>query len=491
MAGIGIKLNRIFEKNTLTADLYGFAYSAVVTIAPMFLVIGNIVLMGQVLGFSKVGYVPRELFACTVLYIFIFALLSASPFNAVLSRYMSDVIYEERYQDILPCYYTGLAMNLALSCLIGIPFCIHEYVVGGVALYYVCTGFFGYISLVLVFYTMLYLSICKDYKKISFYFFVGMLAAFLLSVLFARVLGMDVPYSMLLALSIGFFLIACLEFAKVRSYFRENSNQYRRVLQYFVKYWELVVTNFLYTLGLYIHNFVFWATDMRMVVVKSFVCAQPYDMATCLAMFTNISASIIFIARVEMHFHERYKAYSEAVIGGRGSDIRITKKRMFSQLVSELMNLVRVQFIITVVIFLICIIVLPQYDFSGLTMRIYPCLAAGYFILFIMYSEILFLYYFNDLKGALLTSVSFCLITGIGTILATHLSDIWYGLGVVLGSYAGLTSAYFRLRWVERNLDAHIFCRGTLLKRGRGAKPSGKVFDRYEEQRKAKTEVEV
>ncbi len=484
MAGIGIKLNRIFEKNTILTSLYGFGYSTVVTIAPMFVVIGNILLMGLVLGLSKVGYVPRELFACTVLYIFIFSLLSASPFNAVLSRYLSDVIYDERYQDIMPCYYVGLLLNLAFSCLIGIPFCIREYIVGEVPLYYVFTGFCGYISLVLVFYSMLYLSICKDYKKISFYFFLGMLMAFLLSLLFVYVFHMEVTYSMLLALTIGFFLTASLEFAKINSYFTENSNRYKTVLKYFGSFWELVLTNFFYTLGLYIHNFVFWTTDMRMVVAKSFVCAQPYDMATCLAMFTNISATIIFISRIEMHFHDRYKSYSESVIGGRGSDIRISKERMFNQMSDEIMNMVRIQFIITVMVFLLCVIFLPQYGFSGLTMRIYPCLAAGYFILFIMYSEILFLYYFNDLKGALMTSFVFCLTTLIVSILATNLPDIWYGIGVIAGSFAGWTAAYIRLHWVSKHLDTHIFCRGSLLKKGYGEKPSSKVYDVYEEMEK-------
>ena len=52
-----------------------------------------------------------------------------------------------------------------------------------------------------------------------------------------------------------------------------------------------------------------------MTVAKSFVCNQSYDMASCLAMFTNLSATVIFITRVEMHFHEKYKRYSEAVIG--------------------------------------------------------------------------------------------------------------------------------------------------------------------------------
>ena len=123
MAGIGVKLNSIFEKNSIAANLVGFAYSTVVTVAPMFVVILNILLMGKVLGFNKVGYLNRELFSCTILYMFIFSLMTVSPFNAVLSKYMSDVIYEERYQDILPCYYLGLVLNLSLSCLLGIPFC--------------------------------------------------------------------------------------------------------------------------------------------------------------------------------------------------------------------------------------------------------------------------------------------------------------------------------------------------------------------------------
>ena len=130
MAGIGVRLNRIFEKNTITTNLIGFSYSTVVTIAPMMVVILNLILMEELLEFSSVGYATRELFSCTILYIFIFALLTASPFNAVLSRYMSDVIYEERYQDILPCYHIGMLLNIGLSCLLGIPFCLWEHFVG-------------------------------------------------------------------------------------------------------------------------------------------------------------------------------------------------------------------------------------------------------------------------------------------------------------------------------------------------------------------------
>ena len=104
MAGIGVRLKRIYEKQTLVAHLVGFAYSIMVTIAPMLVVIGTVMLMSIVLGYDQVGYARRGLFAGTILYIFIFSLLTAAPFNAVLSRYMSDVIYEEKYENILPWY---------------------------------------------------------------------------------------------------------------------------------------------------------------------------------------------------------------------------------------------------------------------------------------------------------------------------------------------------------------------------------------------------
>ena len=115
-------------------------------------------------------------------------------------------------------------------------------------------------------------------------------------------------------------------------------------------------------------------------------------------------------------------------------------------------------------------------------MKIYPSLAIGYFILFLMYSAIIFLYYFNDMKGAVWTSVVFCLVTFVGSIISTHLSAIWYGMGVVAGSFAGWTMAYFRLRWVEKNMDMHIFCSGTLIPSGKGKKPSAKAYDRKQKQ---------
>ena len=43
------------------------------------------------------------------------------------------------------------------------------------------------------------------------------------------------------------------------------------------------------------------------------------------------------------------------------------------------------------------------------------------FILFLMYSEIIFLYYFEDLQGALVTALSFCGVTFLASLIAVDL----------------------------------------------------------------------
>lgn len=479
MAGIGVKLNRIYSKKTMLTSLVGIGYSAIITVVPMFLVILAVMLMEPLLGVSKLSYATRELYSCTVLYIFIFGLLTSAPFSAVLSRYLSDVIYEETYQDILPCYYVGLILNIVFSALIGIPFCVWEYVVGGVDLGFVFAGYCGYAALVIVFYSMMYLSICKSFAKIAWFFMVGMVSTILSSLLFVYTLKMDITLSMLVAIDAGFVLIASLELAQIKSYFRYNSKKYKEVLGYFKKYWQLVITNFLYMSGIYIHNFVFWLSDLRMVVSDSFVCVPVYDMATCLGMLTNVSASIIFISRVEMRFNRVYKGYSEAVIGGRGMDIDSAKKRMFRQLSSELVHLARDQFAISILVFFLFITFLPRFGFGGLSLQIYPCLAVGYYIWFLMNAAIIFQYYYSDLNGALMSSVSFCIATLLTSFMVMRLSPTWYGLGLVVGALVGWTVAYFRLRFIEKSLDVHIFCNGTIMKKGRGECLDNKVFDRY------------
>jgi len=482
MAGIGVQLNRIFNKNTVATSLYGIGFSFTYTIAPMLTIIVCLLAMYEVLGFDTVGFVERELFSCSVLYIFIFSMLTSSPFNSVLSKYQTDKIYEQKFDDIRPCIIVGTISNLTFSSIIAIPFCIRGILVGGIEIYYMFTVYIGYLGFSLTLSTMIYNSILKQYKKLCLYFLSSMGLTFILSLLFRYIFKFSITYSMLLALTIGFIMLASLELANVLKFFPTNSRNYRGVLYYYRIYWKLIASNFLYTLGLFAHNFVFWTQPWHLVVLDTYVCNQPYDMASFIAMLTSISAGIFFISKVEMHFHEKYKNYMEAIIGGKLDTIEKTQRRMFQVLSTQLLSLAHFQFIISIIVFLIAIIILPAIGFSGLVMEIYPLLAVGYYVTFLMYSELLFLYYFNDLTGAMINGIIFALFSVCGSIVSAKFNSAWYGAGFTVAGFLSFTYSYFRLRWIEKNIDIHVFCRGTVIVRVKEKMPRQDVYNIYDNQ---------
>lgn len=463
MASIGKTIQKSFEKKTISSTLFGIFVSTLTTVAPMFLIMGGIVILYRVLNYNSIVYSERLLFTCSILYIFIFGLLCTAPYNTVLSRYITDRIFEERYDAVLPCFYGGLFVNLLTCCVVGIPFYLYSWLVGQIDPLYTFTCFIAFIALSITFYAMLYLSITKDYNKISLFFLIGVITMVASALIAVKLIHTSIIYGMLFAIACGFLMIAICEFAYIKGYFHQSDESYFEFMTYLKKHWQLGVTNLLYFVALYAHNFVFWSVPDRLVVKNTYICYPPYDMATCIAMFTNISASVILITQIELHFHERYKAYSEAVIGGRLCDIEKAKNRMFSLLSYQLTDVVRNQFTISVILYLLCVVFLPQFGFAGQVMEIYPCLAAGYFVIFLLYSCIIFLFYFNDKTGALLTTFSFLVVTTVVSIFAKELPSIWYGIGTFAGAFTGWIIAYHRLRWVERNLDEHIFCQGSLI----------------------------
>ncbi len=478
MAGIGIQLNKVFKKRTITSSVVGVGMSIVYTIAPMLLIMLSLLIMYRILGFDTVGYAERELFSCSVLYIFIFSLLSSTAFNSTLSKYIADRTFERNFADIRPCLIIGIVLKLTISTVIAVPFYLWEIFIGKVPVYYVMTTYMGFLGLSLVFAVMLYGVVIKQFKQISGIFLAGSAVMVLFSALFRYVFNMSITYSMLLAMTIGFYVISFSELFLVMRRFPENSHRYRDVFTYLKYYWRLVVSDFFYTFGLFCHNFVFWGASGRLEIVNTYVCHQPYDMATCLAMFTNISATVLFVSKVEMHFFERYSDFNSAVAGGSFSMIEKAKKRMFSSLSQQLKGLAFTQFAISVIIFFIAEIALPYMGFSGTTMDIYPLMSVGYFISFLMYSNLLFLQYFTDYTGAALTGIIYTSVGMVGAYFSQFLSAEWFGLGYTVGALCAYMFSYLRLSKMEKNIYTHVFCAGHILDTVQEDKPDSEVYNK-------------
>ncbi len=463
MAGIGFELKKLFKKNSIFSVTAGAGYSALITVGPTAIVMVTLIVLYMLLGISDVTFKQRELLSTTILYVFIFSSILTAGFNSVFSRYIADKFFEEEFEGILPSYYIGLAILGVISTIIALPFCYRLYTVGNVDIYFLISSYFLWISSIFLYFSMTYLHATKDYRRIALSFLLGMLISIGLALLFHS-LQIDVTHSILYALTIGFFIIASLVASFIHKYFEASDYGKSEVISYIFHYKEIFITNFLYFLGLYIHNFVFWSTDGRTLVAETMISMQPYDMATCLALFTNISTLMIFIVMAETDFHDAYKNYMEAVIGSTYDEIYMNKKKMFRIMKEQIIHVFALQTVITAIIFIVFMIFLPQFGFSGLTMTIYPALAAGYLAIFLTYCLIIYLFYYNDNKGAMLVSIVFCAAILIGSLWSSTLTVNLYGFGAFLGSLIGWSFGYFRLRYLEKNFEKHIFMKQKFLK---------------------------
>lgn len=462
MAGIGFELKKIYRKDGISRALMGAGYSTLVTIGPTLVIIGVITVLSLVLGVSRVPFAERELLSTTILWVFIFSVTMTAPFNSLFSRYLADKFYQEEFDDILPSFYVGVTIVGVVSLIMALPVMWSLYYRGHVDLPFILAAYVLWASAVLIFFTNTYLQATKDYKIIALFFFIGMAVAGILALVLWYFGISDTIHSMIYGLAVGFFVIAFTQFSYVRRYFRGRGGRYSDCLGYFRLHFPIFATNLFYTLGLYVHNFVFWTTPSRMVVAETYVCNQPYDMATCLAMFTNVSTMVLFTVIAETRFHDAYQNYMQAIIGASYSQIQLYKRTTFRKLSQQIIQIFGIQIAITSVFFMVVMLLGRQF-FAGMTSEIYPVLAVSYLGIFMMYGNIVYLYYFEDRAGALLTALIYFLCTLLGSWWSKGLTVQFYGLGAFLGMLAGWTFSFFRIRYVERNIEALIYCRHKII----------------------------
>lgn len=481
MAGIGFELKKLMGKGNIVNMMAGTTYAVMVTIGPTILLAGTLMLMYVVLPYSTEAFADREFLSSTILYVFIFSMIITSPLNSVLSRYVADKIYQEKISDIMPAINVGLVINIIIASAASLFIMFREYAVG-IDPFFSFLSYWFFMVINMSLYLMTYVSALKDYGKIGMAYFIGILSALVFAIVNVYIFQNAVSYSILGSMVLCFSIIATMLYANLKTYFKHSSNNYTEALKYFMRFKPLFITNFFYTLGLYIHNFVYWNTDYGAYIGNVFWTSPDYDMATCLALFTNISTLVIFVVKAETSFFSSYQAYLEAVNGGGGDDIELAKKNMFRTLKSELFYIIRFQFVITIMIFILAMIFLPNFGFEGTILSIYPSLAAGYFVTFIMYCEIIFLFYFDDGVGTSLVAIGFCAGTLIASIITTYFDIVFAGLGLFCGAFIGWTIAYMRLRRVINNIDEQIFCRGSIINTTSAGKMSKRRIDEADQQ---------
>ncbi len=132
--------------------------------------------LSQLAGMSRHD---RELLNCMLTYCLLASLTTTSIFNMTATRYVSDMLYEEKPERIIPSLYGSTSILLVGGCLIWAVF-LHF---SGVLMVYKLLCLWFYAILIVVWMEMNYLTALKDYKVLVRDFAISLACGLLLALL--------------------------------------------------------------------------------------------------------------------------------------------------------------------------------------------------------------------------------------------------------------------------------------------------------------------
>ena len=462
MAGIGFSLKKLFNKKGLLNLCRAYGYAGLICAGPMLLgviLLTGIAFLSQLAGMGKHD---RELLNCMLTYCLLAALTATSIFNMVTTRFVSDMLYEEKPKKVLPSLYGSCSILLAAGCSCWGVF-LHF---SGVALVYKLLCFWFFAILVVVWMQMNYLTALKDYKVLVADFAVslgiGLLLALFL-VLFRRVS----VTSLFLCVILSYGLLMTLYYRQLLKYFPFSEGSMFSFLRWFDKYRSLAFTGMFVNLGLFAHLVIMYFGPLSVQVEGLFYGAPMHDVPALCAFFSILITTINFVTSVEVRFYPKYRNYY-SLFNDNGSikDIEQAEDEMLVVLKQELTFNAHKQLITTVLFIVIGTLVLERLPlgFNDTSIGIFRLLCAGYGLYAISNTIMLIMLYFEDYAGALLGTFVFAAVSAGATIWQINYSSVnYYGLGFLLGALGFYLMCWIRLEWYTKRLPFFLLSRQALV----------------------------
>lgn len=448
MAGIGFELNKLINRKNFFSKISGYFYTTSSCLGSMilgFVLLFLIQTIAKTLGQDNqisqrfTGYITNTVFLSMIIFGF---------FSLVLSRYISDLIYTKKEENILPSFWGVNAIIIPISILIFVPILIISKVEITSSILLIIL----LIELVSTWTATLYVTILKHYKKITVAFLISIIISVLVLLFLYYIKTMNIEIMLLVIIMSYGVVLSFLVNLLQKEFISIDKNTYE-FLKWFSKYPELALTGLFTTLGTLIHFYIMWFSNYGYEVQGLIHSSPSYDFPSILAYFSTLITSITFIAILEPNFYKKYAIYFKLMnSSGNYEELQLAKNEMILTLKVELRNLVIRQIVVTLLFVIVLSKVFSDINI-GMTQsmnEIFKVLCLGYALQAIGNVILQLQLYFADNKGAFITSIVFFTMTTLGTILTLFLDISFLGIGVMLG---GALMSIVGIKRLENYLD--------------------------------------
>ena len=454
MAGIGFELKKLFQKKGVLNTAKAYGYTAVISTGPMLL--GVLLLYGitSLCNRFQVDSHTRELLVCQVTYTLLASVTVSSFFSLVVTRYTADMLFEDKNEAVLPCFWgSTVLMQAAGSVLYGGFLCISgaTFVQG-----FLCLSLFN--ELIIVWNSMSFLSAIKDYRGIFLSFFCSVTVTLLLGAMLLR-LGLPAIASMLFAVSVGYGVMLTWDVVLLHRYFPHAALGAFGFLKWVDELIPLCLTGLFMNLGMFSHLVIMWLSDIGVQVHGLFYGAPWHDVPALLAYMTTFMTTVNFVVSVEVNFYPKYRNhYSLYNDKGTINDILQSEKEMLDTLKVELFYTAMKQLLFSVACISLggYLLDLLPLGFNEIMRGYFRTLCVAYGLYAIGNMLLLILLYFTDYQGACIASGLFAGGAAVFTVVSFLFPTIYYGFGFLLAAMVFAVAAALRLDYFTKKLPYHI-----------------------------------
>lgn len=456
MAGIGFELKKLFNRKGLLSNVRAYFYSVFVTIGPVIISVLAITFLYMMLKYFGVPRKEIELLQATILYSFVFSVILTSGFAMMLSRYLSDRLYMNSTEDVMPTFYGSLAVMLTVSGLIGIAF----YYRSPLDPVYRLAAYLLFVQLALQVVMNIFISAIKDFKRVAFSFLFGTLSAFAFGGLLVKSGLADGILAVLIAFNVCILLVNLLLAHEVRRYFSQKSSRYFDFLKYFHMHILIMLTNLFYVSGIYIHHFVFWwKSNYARIMENTYIYAPLYDIPSTYAFLSVMPTLVMFVVKVETAFYEKYRNFFHLINEGACyEDIEGAKQDMIRTVYKEIIYMMEIQMFFSIGFIIAGLKLLPFLGFTAAMIDLYSILVLAYFCMVVSFVVMTILLYYDNRKAACGLALLFMTTNGLFSLISIYYGDAWHGFGFLVSGLVTVIVAFMTLKHNLTTLEYRIFC---------------------------------
>jgi len=454
MAGIGFELRKILKEDRLLSLGKVYGYSAILSSGPWVVSIIAIILVGFI-NLSNFGE-SSDAFRFQVVITYAIALASSLIVTGILqlpfTRYVADLIFNSREDEILPSYFGAIAMAWGLGLPIVIPF--YMWVFEGQGFFFLIGVVSTFLILCGVWISSILAASLKYYTGVVWAYFLSYGLIVVCSYYFGDTIEMLI-FIFFLGNSVLFVILMTLI---IKSY---NSSIFMKV-DFFLSenwYWSLGIAGLTYNLGAWVDKFIFWyhpATGHT--VIGKLNASIVYDMPIFLAYLSILPGMAIFFYRLESDFAEKYDLYYDAVrSGGTLATIRRYRNDMVEVIRHAIHEILMIQGIVDIILFLSAPHMFDLLNIPQLYLGLLYILTIGSMLQLAFMSVLAILYYLDRKHVAMWLCIAFFVSNAVFTLISIDLGPAMFGYGYTLSLLLVFMASLVVIRNEMDRLDYETF----------------------------------